>query len=182
LEVLKWLDENHIPYQTCAGITDENTIGGGRGEVYLDVPNDPQDPVFQKLTGFLETPDGNSKIPSVRFFLLHWKLRCKMRTTIRRASGKIGASRGKARAERNRDFDNSLMQFAMTKDMDEIKLKFLFRRHRKLTREIFATDEQLKLVFRQHGELTREISMMNNQLHDFWNRLGIQDGKEGEGR
>lgn len=105
-----------------------------------------------------------------------------MRTTIHRASGKIGSSRGKARAEGNRDFDNSLMQSAMTKDMNEIKLKLLFRRHRKLTREIFATDEQLKLAFRQHGELTREISMVNNQLRKLWKRLGIQDGKEGGGR
>ena len=67
---MQWLEENHIPHQLCAGIAHENTIGGWRGEVYLDVPNDPQDPNYRKLSDYLETPDEEPKIPSVRFYLL----------------------------------------------------------------------------------------------------------------
>lgn len=70
LNVMEWLTTNNIPHQPCAGFANENYMGGWRGEEYLDVPNDPQDANYKKLCDYFEKPDGTTKIPEVRFFIL----------------------------------------------------------------------------------------------------------------
>jgi hypothetical protein len=38
--------------------------------LYLDLPYEPQQPFYQKLAAYLETPDGHPRDPRVRFMLL----------------------------------------------------------------------------------------------------------------
>ena len=40
------------------------------GDIYIDVPFDTDNPVFQKLSSYLETPDGVMKIDGVVFCYL----------------------------------------------------------------------------------------------------------------
>jgi hypothetical protein len=68
-----WLVANNIPYWRCGGFASENFMGAWRGEICLDVPHDPQDITYQKLCEYLETSDGTTKIPEVRFFILPLK-------------------------------------------------------------------------------------------------------------
>lgn len=63
LEVTAWLDANDIRWQPCC-LQNSLVI---QGRIYVDVPFDEADPVYQKLTGHLENPDGSMKIQSVAF-------------------------------------------------------------------------------------------------------------------
>lgn len=63
LEVTAWLDANNIPWQPCCL---QNSIVI-QGRIYVDVPFDEADPVYQKLAGHFENPDGSMKIPGVTF-------------------------------------------------------------------------------------------------------------------
>ena len=63
LEVTAWLDENGIQWQPCCL---QNSIVI-QGHIYVDVPFDEADPVYQKLAGHIENPDGSMKISSVTF-------------------------------------------------------------------------------------------------------------------
>ena len=66
MEVTAWLDANGIQWQPCAlqsGIASSCRI-------YVDVPFDEADPLYQKLAGYLENPDGSMKIEGVKFFYM----------------------------------------------------------------------------------------------------------------
>lgn len=69
-QVVEWLDTNGIAWQPCARIADENAMVGYSGDIHIDVPSDPDDPVYQKLSAFLEKPDGTPAIEGVIFYLL----------------------------------------------------------------------------------------------------------------
>jgi hypothetical protein len=62
-EVTSWLDANKIQWQPCCL---QNSIVV-QGRIYVDVPFDETDPVYQKLAGHFENPDGSMKISSVTF-------------------------------------------------------------------------------------------------------------------
>jgi len=66
VEMTAWLDANSIKWQPCAlqsGIASS-------GRIYVDVPFDEADSVYQKLAGYLENPDGSMKIEGVKFFYM----------------------------------------------------------------------------------------------------------------
>jgi hypothetical protein len=63
LEVTAWLDANEIQWQPCC-LQNSMVI---QGRIYIDVPFDEADPVYKKLAGYLENPDGSMKIQSVAF-------------------------------------------------------------------------------------------------------------------
>lgn len=69
-DVMAWLVEHQISHQLCANVANVNCMGGWRGEIYLDVPADPQDAQYQTLSDYFETSDGVSRIPCVRLYLL----------------------------------------------------------------------------------------------------------------
>lgn len=69
-QVVEWLEANGITWQACAKIADENTMLGYCGDIYLDVPSNLDDPVYQKLSAFLEKPDGTPARNGVIFYLL----------------------------------------------------------------------------------------------------------------
>lgn len=67
-EVIQWLDQNQINWSICGFIADENSmIGGYFGRIYIDVPFDTTDPTYQKLSDYLETPEGEMKLKGVEF-------------------------------------------------------------------------------------------------------------------
>lgn len=70
-EVIQWLDQNQINWSICGFIADENSmIGGYFGRIYIDVPFDTTDPTYQKLSDYLETPEGEMKLKGVKFCYL----------------------------------------------------------------------------------------------------------------
>ena len=70
LQVIAWLDKKQIEWSECGHFANENMMCGYRGRIYIDVPFDTKNPVFQKLSSYLETPDGVMKIDGVVFCYL----------------------------------------------------------------------------------------------------------------
>jgi hypothetical protein len=70
-EVIQWLEANGVAWQPC-GPFDPGWIimEGYCGDIYLDVPFDQNNEDFQKLTAYLENPDGSMKIQNVTFWAL----------------------------------------------------------------------------------------------------------------
>jgi len=66
VDVTAWLDANDIQWQLC--VLQGGMVSSGR--IYVDVPFDEADPVYQKLAGYLENPDGSMKIEGVNFFYM----------------------------------------------------------------------------------------------------------------
>lgn len=66
VETTAWLDANNIKWQPCT--LQLNMVLSGR--IYVDVPFDQDDPVYQKLADYLENPDGSMKIEGVKFFYM----------------------------------------------------------------------------------------------------------------
>lgn len=70
-QVIAWLDQNQIGWRMCGGFADENSmVSGYYGRIYIDVPFDTNDPVYQKLSNYLETPEGEMKLAGVKFCYL----------------------------------------------------------------------------------------------------------------
>ena len=69
-QVIAWLEQNQIEWRECGHFANENMMCGYRGRIYVDVPFDPNNPVFQKLSEHLETPEGETKITGVTFCYL----------------------------------------------------------------------------------------------------------------
>lgn len=47
-QIISWLDQNQIAWCMCAGVADENMMGGEYlGRIYVDVPFDTKDPIYQ---------------------------------------------------------------------------------------------------------------------------------------
>jgi len=68
--VLAWLDENAIAYHACGDVAREDGWRSYRGQVYLDVPFDDNDPTYRKLRELLENADGSMKTPGAHFCYL----------------------------------------------------------------------------------------------------------------
>ena len=66
-EVMKWLTANGIQFCPCLGAADEQGMQSYAGQLYIDVPFDENDPVYQKLRDYLENPDGTMKISGITF-------------------------------------------------------------------------------------------------------------------
>lgn len=69
-QVIAWLDQNQIEWSMCGHVANENIMCGYKGRIYIDVPFDMGNAVFQKLSDFFETSDGEMKIDGVVFCYL----------------------------------------------------------------------------------------------------------------
>lgn len=67
-QVIDWLDSKGIGWRCCAHYADVNLMMGYRGQIYVDVLFDQNDPVFQELSAFLENPDGSMRYPDCTFY------------------------------------------------------------------------------------------------------------------
>lgn len=79
IDLISWLDARGIEWCPCGGFATENCISTYQGDIYLDVPFDKGDPVYQVLSQYLENPDETPKIPGVTFCYL--TLKCAMRNS-----------------------------------------------------------------------------------------------------
>jgi len=68
--LIAWLDQQGIAWQECGPFADPAVLPGYRGQLYLDVPMDQNDPRYRLLCQHLEHPDGSMRIECVRFCYL----------------------------------------------------------------------------------------------------------------
>ncbi len=88
--VCKWLTEHHIDCQPCGNIANVHSMCSYRGQIYLDVPFDENDPLYALVRDYLENPDGSMRFETVIFGIYHWKKPWKMLITMNQAFGKNG--------------------------------------------------------------------------------------------
>lgn len=65
-DILEWLKANNISWQPCCF----QGAMGYNGIIYVDVPYDVSDTVYQKLASHLETPGGVMKLEGIRFICI----------------------------------------------------------------------------------------------------------------
>ena len=67
-ELISWLNENGIAWESCAHVASENGFISYNGNIYVDVPWDDIDPQFVKFQSKLETADGTPRNPQVKIW------------------------------------------------------------------------------------------------------------------
>jgi len=67
-QITEWLDQEKIPWIACGHFANEQIEYGYRGQIYIDVPFDASNTVYQKLCNFLEFPDGKMRFSDAWFF------------------------------------------------------------------------------------------------------------------
>lgn len=73
--VMDWLDTQRIPYERCFSYWSDGLICASyQGHLYLDVPPDPADELYQRLLAKLEYPDGSPRLSGVQFWLVPLKV------------------------------------------------------------------------------------------------------------
>jgi hypothetical protein len=68
--LIDWLDSNQIDWDLCGPIASVNGMPGYRGQIYIDVPFDPNLPECQSVLSFLEYPDGTFRFPEAELCCL----------------------------------------------------------------------------------------------------------------
>lgn len=76
--ILTWLNENAIPYKDCVGYFSNSGYLSADQSIYLDIPYDLDNPLYQKVADYLEDADGAIKHKGVEFLLLTYERACKM--------------------------------------------------------------------------------------------------------
>jgi hypothetical protein len=75
--LIKWFEENDIPYKLCGHYASECGWESYRGQLYIDVPMDEDNPKFQLLNNHLEYEDGTMKIKGVLYMYLSLEIAMK---------------------------------------------------------------------------------------------------------
>ena len=65
--ICNWLTEHNIAWEPCGDIASENVMCSYRGQIYLDVPFDDNDPDYVRVCNYLENPDGSTRFDTVGF-------------------------------------------------------------------------------------------------------------------
>lgn len=68
--VCNWLTEHNIAWQPCGHVASENMMCSYRGQIYLDLPYDDNDPLYVLVRDYLENPDGTMRFETVTFWYL----------------------------------------------------------------------------------------------------------------
>jgi hypothetical protein len=66
-EIIENLNKMNIPWELCDGLP-TGYFETPKGQIYLDVPHDMNNPLCKTLHEYLEYPDGSMRFPSVRFY------------------------------------------------------------------------------------------------------------------
>ena len=66
--IISWLNENRIGWVPCGNFANENLMESYAGQIYIDVPFDPDDETYRKVQEFLENPDGTAKFEGAKFW------------------------------------------------------------------------------------------------------------------
>lgn len=65
--LIEWLNAQAIGWEKCAGYADVSTMESYHGQIYIDVPFDESNPVYQQLQNYLEFPDGTGRYREMMF-------------------------------------------------------------------------------------------------------------------
>lgn len=78
-KIIKWLDKNNIKWEPCGDIASENGFASYRGQLYIDLPYNETDPVYKKLSYYLENRNGEirKQFRKTKFWLLSLELAMK---------------------------------------------------------------------------------------------------------
>ena len=76
-KILDVLRNMGVRWECCAPFASENCMMSYMGQVYLDVPYDPDLPLYQKLESYLQYPDNTMRFKNVRFYVLPLSLAMK---------------------------------------------------------------------------------------------------------
>ena len=66
-QIIGWLDANEIAWRPCGHVGNTSIMTGYKGQIYIDVPFDENDPIYQKVCGYLENSDGTMAFDGMRF-------------------------------------------------------------------------------------------------------------------
>ena len=75
--LIKWLEENNIPYMPCGHIASEYGWESYIGQLYIDIPMDDNNSKYKLLNNHLENEDGSFKIKGVRYMYVSLKVAMK---------------------------------------------------------------------------------------------------------
>jgi elongation factor P hydroxylase len=64
-QIIEWLGANDVGWALCGDVASETEMRSYAGQLYLDVPFDSNDQVYQKVQAFLEHPDGTMRFEGV---------------------------------------------------------------------------------------------------------------------
>jgi hypothetical protein len=65
--IVDWLTDNNILHWECSSVPSGFGCPRYRGEIYIDVPYDRDDPLYLKLESFLENPDETMRFEGAWF-------------------------------------------------------------------------------------------------------------------
>jgi hypothetical protein len=68
--ILNQLTQMGILWECCAEFANENGFSSYAGQLYIDLAPDKDDPLYQALEHYLETPDGHMRFENVNFYIL----------------------------------------------------------------------------------------------------------------
>ena len=66
-EIISWLSDNNIPHWECSSLPSGFGSVRYRGEIYIDVAYDRDDPLYLMIESFLENPDGTMRFEGALF-------------------------------------------------------------------------------------------------------------------
>lgn len=69
-QLIEWFEKNNIAYTECFPVANEHSMVSYRGEIYIDVAYDENDPNYIKVKNHLENEEGQPRISGVLFYLL----------------------------------------------------------------------------------------------------------------
>ena len=64
-QIIEWLGSNGICWEPCGDFACLDRYDKYRGQIYIDVPCDPQNSIYRRVIEFLETPNGASRFDGV---------------------------------------------------------------------------------------------------------------------
>ncbi|MFM0218103.1 hypothetical protein [Paraburkholderia caledonica] len=68
--ILRWFDDESVPWRECGPYASETTMRSHAGEVFIDVPFDEGDTQYWKVQAFLEYPDGTMRVDDVKLYVV----------------------------------------------------------------------------------------------------------------
>lgn len=67
IAIVNWLTDNNIPHWECSSMPSGFGSIRYRGEIYIDVAYDRDDPLYLKIESFFERPDGTMRFEGAWF-------------------------------------------------------------------------------------------------------------------
>lgn len=67
MQIIEWLESAGVSWQPCAEWASENSMVCYLGSIYIDVPYDEDNPIYQKVRDYLENQDGTMRFEDAQF-------------------------------------------------------------------------------------------------------------------